>query len=55
MKNKRLALGFLAATLMHPAIHVAIVGIKTPAQIREAVGAENFLTSSGRGRIPEFD
>ena len=29
----------LAATLMHPAIHVAIVGIKTPAQIREAVGA----------------
>lgn len=26
----------LAATLMHPAIHVAVVGIKTPAQIREA-------------------
>ena len=29
----------LAATLMHPAIHVAIVGIKTPEQIREAAGA----------------
>ena len=29
----------LAATLMHPAIHVAICGIKTPAQIEEAVGA----------------
>ena len=29
----------LAATLMHPAIHVAIVGIKTPAQIKEAIGA----------------
>lgn len=29
----------LTATLMHPAIHVAIVGIKTPAQIKEAVGA----------------
>jgi len=29
----------LAATLMHPAIHVAICGIKTPAQIEEAAGA----------------
>ena len=29
----------LAATLMHPSIHVAICGIKTPAQIEEAVGA----------------
>lgn len=29
----------LAATLMHPAIDVAIVGIKTPAQIEEAVAA----------------
>lgn len=29
----------LAATLMHPAIHVAICGIKTTAQITEAAGA----------------
>lgn len=29
----------LSATLMHPAIHVAICGIKTPDQIAEAVGA----------------
>lgn len=29
----------LAATLMHPAIHAAICGIKTPAQIAEAIGA----------------
>jgi len=29
----------LAATLTHPAIHAAVVGIKTDAQIREAVGA----------------
>lgn len=29
----------LAATLMHPSIDVAICGIKTPAQIQEAVGA----------------
>ena len=29
----------LAATLMHPAIHVAVAGIKTPEQIREAAGA----------------
>jgi aryl-alcohol dehydrogenase-like predicted oxidoreductase len=29
----------LAATLMHPAIHVAICGIKTPEQISEAAGA----------------
>ena len=29
----------LSATLMHPAIHVAISGIKTPDQIAEAVGA----------------
>jgi aryl-alcohol dehydrogenase-like predicted oxidoreductase len=29
----------MAATLMHPAIQVAIAGIKTPDQIREAVGS----------------
>jgi aryl-alcohol dehydrogenase-like predicted oxidoreductase len=29
----------LAATLMHPAIHVAVCGIKRPAQIAEAAGA----------------
>ena len=29
----------LTATLMHPAIHVAICGIKTPAQVAEAAGA----------------
>ncbi|OGD18647.1 MAG: hypothetical protein A2W03_08620 [Candidatus Aminicenantes bacterium RBG_16_63_16] len=29
----------LAATLTHPAIHAAVVGVKTEAQIREAVGA----------------
>jgi len=29
----------LAATLMHPAIHAAVVGIKTPEQIAEAAGA----------------
>jgi aryl-alcohol dehydrogenase-like predicted oxidoreductase len=29
----------LAATLMHPAIHVAIVGIKNPGQVEEALGA----------------
>ena len=29
----------VAATLMHPAIHVAICGIKTPDQITEAAGA----------------
>ncbi len=29
----------LAATLTHPAVHAAVVGIKTEAQIREAVGA----------------
>ena len=29
----------VAATLMHPAIHVAVCGIKTPAQIEEAAGA----------------
>jgi aryl-alcohol dehydrogenase-like predicted oxidoreductase len=29
----------LAATLMHPAIHVAVCGIKTPEQIAEAAGA----------------
>ena len=28
----------LCATLMHPAIHVAVVGIKTEAQIIEALG-----------------
>jgi aryl-alcohol dehydrogenase-like predicted oxidoreductase len=29
----------LTATLMHPGVQVAIVGIKTPPQIREAAGA----------------
>ncbi|UCD00230.1 MAG: aldo/keto reductase [Phycisphaerales bacterium] len=29
----------LTATLMHPAIHVAVVGIKNPSQIQEAIGA----------------
>jgi aryl-alcohol dehydrogenase-like predicted oxidoreductase len=29
----------LAATLMHPGIHVAVVGIKNPSQITEAIGA----------------
>lgn len=29
----------LAATLMHPGIHVAVVGIKNPPQIVEAIGA----------------
>ena len=29
----------LAATLMHPGIDVAVVGIKSPAQITEAIGA----------------
>jgi aryl-alcohol dehydrogenase-like predicted oxidoreductase len=29
----------LAATLMHPAIHVAVCGIKTPDQIAEVIGA----------------
>jgi len=29
----------VAATLMHPAVHVAVCGIKTPAQIEEAAGA----------------
>ena len=29
----------LAATLMHPAIQVAVVGIKTPDQIEDAAGA----------------
>ena len=29
----------LAATLTHPAIHVAIIGVKTSDQVREAVGA----------------
>ena len=29
----------LAATLMHPSIQVAVVGIKTPDQIEEAAGA----------------
>ena len=31
----------LAATLTHPAIHCAIVGIKNPGQIEEAMGAMN--------------
>lgn len=29
----------LAATLMHPSIQVGVVGVKTPAQVREAAGA----------------
>jgi aryl-alcohol dehydrogenase-like predicted oxidoreductase len=29
----------VVATLMHPAIHVAVCGIKTPEQIAEAAGA----------------
>lgn len=29
----------LVATLMHPAVDVAVVGIKNPSQITEAVGA----------------
>ena len=35
----------LAATLMHPAIQVAICGIKTPAQIEEAAGASGKVLS----------
>jgi len=35
----------LAATLMHPAIHVAIVGIKKTAQIEEAAGAMGHILS----------
>ncbi len=35
----------LATTLMHPAIQVAICGIKTPAQIEEAVGAAGKVLS----------
>ena len=35
----------LAATLMHPGIHVAVVGIKNPAQITEALGAEGKTIS----------
>ena len=35
----------LTATLMHPAIHVAIVGTKNPAQIREALGASGKAIS----------
>lgn len=35
----------LAATLMHPAIHVAVVGIKNVAQIREAIGAQGKTLS----------
>ena len=35
----------LAATLMHPAIQVAVVGIKTPAQITEAAGAMGHTLS----------
>lgn len=30
---------FLAATLMHPSVHVAVCGFKTPGQVREALGA----------------
>lgn len=35
----------LAATLMHPAIHVAVVGIKNADQIREALGAQGKTLS----------
>ena len=35
----------LAATLMHPAIHVAVVGIKNAEQIREALGAQGQTLS----------
>ena len=35
----------LAATLMHPSVHAAICGIKTPAQIEEAVGAAGKVLS----------
>ncbi len=35
----------LAATLMHPAIHVAVVGIKTADQIKEALGAQGKTLS----------
>lgn len=35
----------LAATLMHPSIHVAICGIKTPEQITEAIGADGVTLS----------
>lgn len=33
----------LAATLAHPGIHTAVVGIKTPDQIREAAGAGDIV------------
>lgn len=35
----------IVATLMHPAIHVAICGIKTPDQIAEAAGAVGKMIS----------
>ena len=35
----------LAATLMHPGIHVAICGIKNPGQIREAAQAPGLALS----------
>ncbi len=35
----------VAVTLMHPAIHVAVCGIKTPDQITEAVGAVGKIIS----------
>ena len=35
----------LAATLMHPGIHVAVVGIKNPPQITEAVAASGKTMS----------
>jgi len=35
----------LAATLMHQAIHVAVVGIKNATQIREALGAQGKTLS----------
>ena len=39
----------LAVTLMHPGIHCAIVGIKTPEQIAEAAGAMGKTVSKADG------
>jgi aryl-alcohol dehydrogenase-like predicted oxidoreductase len=35
----------LAATLMHPAVTCAIVGVKTPEQILESAGAQGKTIS----------
>jgi aryl-alcohol dehydrogenase-like predicted oxidoreductase len=37
----------LAATLMHPAIHVAVCGVKTPEQIAESAMAMGKTVSRG--------